>query len=80
MWRIGWLALVILACGHIIITHFVNVPSETTFDFVVVQRFLYFLGRSDDDGQIGADVLFDQAADAGGRFLPARIAVQQQVA
>ena len=32
--RISGLALVILACGHLIITHFLNVPSETVFDFV----------------------------------------------
>lgn len=32
--RISGLALVILACGHVFITHYLNVPSETTFDFV----------------------------------------------
>jgi succinate dehydrogenase cytochrome b556 subunit len=32
--RVSGLALVLLACGHLIITHFVNVPSETVFDFV----------------------------------------------
>jgi succinate dehydrogenase cytochrome b556 subunit len=32
--RVSGLALVILACGHLIITHFLNVPSETVFDFV----------------------------------------------
>ncbi len=32
--RISGLALVILACAHLIITHFVNVPSQTVFDFV----------------------------------------------
>ncbi|MCC6673676.1 MAG: hypothetical protein IT339_00655, partial [Thermomicrobiales bacterium] len=30
--RISGLALVILAVGHLLITHFVNVPSETVFD------------------------------------------------
>jgi succinate dehydrogenase / fumarate reductase cytochrome b subunit len=32
--RVSGLALVILACGHLFITHYLNVPSETTFDFV----------------------------------------------
>lgn len=32
--RVSGLALVILACGHLIITHFINVPSDTVFDFV----------------------------------------------
>ena len=32
--RISGLALVLLACGHLLITHFVNVPSQTVFDFV----------------------------------------------
>ena len=32
--RVSGLALVILACGHLVITHFLNVPSETVYDFV----------------------------------------------
>jgi len=32
--RISGLALVILAVAHLLITHFVNVPSQTVFDFV----------------------------------------------
>jgi len=32
--RVSGLALVLLACGHLIITHFLNVPSDTVFDFV----------------------------------------------
>ncbi len=37
MWyflRVSGLALVFLAGGHIFITHYLNVPSDTTFDFV----------------------------------------------
>lgn len=37
MWyflRISGLALVFLAGGHLFITHYLNVPSDTTFDFV----------------------------------------------
>lgn len=32
--RVSGLLLVILAGGHILITHYLNVPSETTFEFV----------------------------------------------
>jgi succinate dehydrogenase / fumarate reductase, cytochrome b subunit len=32
--RVSGLLLVILAGGHLFITHYLNVPSETTFDFV----------------------------------------------
>jgi succinate dehydrogenase / fumarate reductase cytochrome b subunit len=32
--RVSGVALVFLAGGHIFITHYLNVPSETTFDFV----------------------------------------------
>jgi succinate dehydrogenase cytochrome b556 subunit len=32
--RISGLALVILACGHVLITHFFTVPSDTVFDWV----------------------------------------------
>ena len=32
--RVSGLALVVLALGHIFITHYANVPSDTTFDFV----------------------------------------------
>jgi succinate dehydrogenase / fumarate reductase membrane anchor subunit len=32
--RVSGLMLVILACGHLFITHYLNVPSETVFDFV----------------------------------------------
>ncbi|MCA9876539.1 MAG: succinate dehydrogenase, cytochrome b556 subunit [Thermomicrobiales bacterium] len=32
--RISGLALVLLAGGHLFITHYLNVPSDTTFDFV----------------------------------------------
>jgi succinate dehydrogenase cytochrome b556 subunit/succinate dehydrogenase hydrophobic membrane anchor protein len=32
--RISGVALVVLALGHLFITHYANVPSETTFDFV----------------------------------------------
>src|SRR4051812_13173436 len=32
--RVSGLALVVLALGHILITHYINVPSDTTFDFV----------------------------------------------
>lgn len=32
--RISGVALVVLAGGHLFITHYLNVPSETTFDFV----------------------------------------------
>ena len=32
--RISGIALVVLALGHLFITHYANVPSETTFDFV----------------------------------------------
>jgi succinate dehydrogenase cytochrome b556 subunit len=32
--RVSGLLLVVLACGHLFITHYVNVPSDTTFDFV----------------------------------------------
>lgn len=32
--RVSGVLLVILAGGHIIITHYLNVPSDTTFDFV----------------------------------------------
>lgn len=32
--RVSGLALVILACGHLFITHYLNVPSQTTFEFV----------------------------------------------
>lgn len=32
--RVSGLALVILACGHVLITHFFNVPSDTVFDWV----------------------------------------------
>ena len=32
--RISGIALVFLAGGHVFITHYINVPSETTFDFV----------------------------------------------
>jgi succinate dehydrogenase / fumarate reductase, cytochrome b subunit len=32
--RASGLMLVILACGHLFITHYLNVPSETTFEFV----------------------------------------------
>jgi succinate dehydrogenase / fumarate reductase cytochrome b subunit len=32
--RISGVALVFLAGGHLFITHYINVPSETTFDFV----------------------------------------------
>ena len=37
MWyflRVSGLALVFLAGGHLFITHYLNVPSDTTFDFV----------------------------------------------
>lgn len=33
--RVSGLALVVLALGHIFITHYLNVPSETTTDFVL---------------------------------------------
>ncbi len=32
--RVSGVLLVVLACGHLFITHYLNVPSETTFDFV----------------------------------------------
>jgi len=32
--RVSGVALVVLALGHLFITHYANVPSETTFDFV----------------------------------------------
>ncbi len=32
--RVSGLLLVFLACGHLFITHYLNVPSETVFDFV----------------------------------------------
>ena len=32
--RVSGVALVVLALGHLFITHYLNVPSETTFDFV----------------------------------------------
>ena len=32
--RVSGLMLVMLACGHLFITHYLNVPSETVFDFV----------------------------------------------
>ncbi|MCA9864389.1 MAG: succinate dehydrogenase, cytochrome b556 subunit [Thermomicrobiales bacterium] len=32
--RVSGLALVLLAGGHVFITHYLNVPSDTTFDFV----------------------------------------------
>lgn len=32
--RVSGVLLVILALGHLFITHYLNVPSETTFDFV----------------------------------------------
>ncbi|MBA2776404.1 MAG: succinate dehydrogenase, cytochrome b556 subunit [Chloroflexia bacterium] len=32
--RVSGVALVFLAGGHLLITHYLNVPSETTFDFV----------------------------------------------
>ena len=32
--RVSGLLLVVLACGHVFITHYLNVPSETVFDFV----------------------------------------------
>lgn len=32
--RVSGVLLVVLALGHIFITHYLNVPSETTFDFV----------------------------------------------
>ncbi|MGE3797560.1 MAG: succinate dehydrogenase, cytochrome b556 subunit [Thermomicrobiales bacterium] len=32
--RVSGLLLVVLACGHLVITHYLNVPSETVFDFV----------------------------------------------
>src|SRR5690349_8919748 len=32
--RVSGVALVVLALGHIFITHYLNVPSDTTFDFV----------------------------------------------
>jgi succinate dehydrogenase / fumarate reductase cytochrome b subunit len=32
--RISGIALVFLAGGHVFITHYINVPSDTTFDFV----------------------------------------------
>ncbi|MDQ3658018.1 MAG: succinate dehydrogenase, hydrophobic membrane anchor protein, partial [Chloroflexota bacterium] len=32
--RVSGVALVFLAGGHLFITHYLNVPSETTFDFV----------------------------------------------
>lgn len=32
--RISGIALVLLAGGHLFITHYLNVPSDTTFDFV----------------------------------------------
>ncbi|MFL5759519.1 MAG: succinate dehydrogenase, cytochrome b556 subunit [Thermomicrobiales bacterium] len=32
--RVSGIMLVILALGHILITHYLNVPSDTTFDFV----------------------------------------------
>lgn len=32
--RISGVLLIVLACGHILITHYLNVPSETTFNFV----------------------------------------------
>jgi succinate dehydrogenase / fumarate reductase cytochrome b subunit len=32
--RVSGVALVFLAGGHLFITHYINVPSETTFDFV----------------------------------------------
>jgi succinate dehydrogenase / fumarate reductase cytochrome b subunit len=32
--RISGIALIVLAFGHLFITHYANVPSETTFDFV----------------------------------------------
>ena len=32
--RVSGVALVFLAGGHLFVTHYLNVPSETTFDFV----------------------------------------------
>lgn len=32
--RVSGLALVLLAGGHLFVTHYLNVPSDTTFDFV----------------------------------------------
>ncbi|HET8521741.1 MAG TPA: hypothetical protein VFL82_00830, partial [Thermomicrobiales bacterium] len=32
--RISGVMLVVFALGHIFITHYMNVPSDTTFDFV----------------------------------------------
>ena len=32
--RVSGLLLVVLAGGHLFITHYLNVPSDTTFDFV----------------------------------------------
>lgn len=32
--RVSGLMLVLLACGHLFITHYLNIPSETVFDFV----------------------------------------------
>jgi succinate dehydrogenase cytochrome b556 subunit len=32
--RVSGIALVVLALGHLFITHYANVPSDTTFDFV----------------------------------------------
>src|SRR3954467_7135261 len=35
--RVSGVMLVVLALGHIFITHYVNVPSETTTDFVLAR-------------------------------------------
>jgi succinate dehydrogenase / fumarate reductase, cytochrome b subunit len=35
--RVSGIALVVLAGGHMFITHYLNVPSETTFDFVAAR-------------------------------------------
>ena len=32
--RVSGIALVVLALGHLFVTHYLNVPSETTFEFV----------------------------------------------
>ncbi len=35
--RVSGLALILLAGGHLFITHYLNVPSDTTFDFVAAR-------------------------------------------
>jgi succinate dehydrogenase cytochrome b556 subunit/succinate dehydrogenase hydrophobic membrane anchor protein len=45
--RVSGVLLVVLALGHLFITHYLNVPSETTFDFVA-QRWANPLWRTFD--------------------------------